>query len=72
MENPTQRPIAAWIPKSLATMVTLPILAFSAFGFLATFEGSDTAFIAFRFFYAILFCGLCGLLNVVWRLNWES
>lgn len=42
------------VTRIIVAILMLPIEAFCVFGFLASFEGSDTRFIIFRFAYAAL------------------
>ena len=40
-------------------VVALPVILFCGFGFLATFEGSDASFVAFRVAYGVTALTLC-------------
>ena len=56
----------AIVLKSLATVATLPVLAFLLFGFLASFEGTDAYFWAFRVLYVALFLFVSATIVFAW------
>ena len=43
-----------------SAVLLTPLMLFCAFGFLASYEGTDTSFIAFRVFYAQMTLALAG------------
>ena len=53
--------------KLLTTVTGIPLLAFTCFGFIATFEGTGGQFLWFRAVYVGLFCIVASVIAFSWR-----